>query len=180
MTTGAINQREKEEDDIEDEENYDPTCPTICFPAAEKIRWRREWRSALVVKGLGRKVSYLPLVKRLNFLWGRNGELQISDMKNDCFLVRVRNQKDYEFALEGGSWLLGDTYLIVHRWFKGFNPWKTKVLSTMVWVQLPELPTEFINKEAVMRIAAAIGKPIRVDRATKLGARGKFGRVCES
>ncbi|CAI0475331.1 unnamed protein product [Linum tenue] len=45
-------------------------------------------------------------------------------------------------------------------------------------VELPELPIEFINKEAVMRIAAAIGKPIRVDRATELGARGKFGRVC--
>ncbi|CAL1353253.1 unnamed protein product [Linum trigynum] len=29
-----------------------------------------------------------------------------------------------------------------------------------------------------MRIAEAIGLPIRVDRATELGARGKFGRVC--
>ncbi|CAI0402248.1 unnamed protein product [Linum tenue] len=29
-----------------------------------------------------------------------------------------------------------------------------------------------------MRIIEAIGKPVRVDRATKLGARGKFARVC--
>ncbi|CAI0532264.1 unnamed protein product [Linum tenue] len=78
----------------------------------------------------------------------------------------------------GGPWLLGDTYLTVHRWFKGFNPWKSVITSTMIWAQLPELPIEFINKEAVMRIAEQIGKPVRVDRVTELGARGKYARVC--
>ncbi|CAI0428682.1 unnamed protein product [Linum tenue] len=176
--TEDVEQREKEEDDFVDEEAEDPKCPTICFTATEKAKWRREWRSALVVKGLGRRVAYVPLAKRLNYLWGRHGELQISDMENGCYLVRFRNQKDYDIATMGGPWLLGDTYLTVHRWFKGFNPWKSTVTSTMVWVQLPELPIEFINKEAVLCIAEAIGRPIRVDRATELGARGKYGRVC--
>ncbi|CAI0473757.1 unnamed protein product [Linum tenue] len=165
-------------DDEVDDEEEDPTCPTIPFTVAEKIRWRREWRSALVVKGLGRRVSYIPLARRLNFLWARNGEIQISDMNNGCFLVRFRSHKDYEGATMGGPWLLGDTYLTVHRWFKGFNPWKTEVTSTMVWAQLPELPIEFINKEAVMKIGEWLGKPVRVDRATELGARGKYARVC--
>ncbi|CAI0400331.1 unnamed protein product [Linum tenue] len=150
----------------------------ILFTAAEKIWCRREWRSALVVKGLGRRVLYIPLARHLNYLWARNGEIQISDMNNDCFLVKFRSQKDYEGATMGGPWLLGDTYLTVHRWLKGFNPWKTVVKSTMVWAQLPELPIEFINKEAVMKIGAWLGKPVRVDRATELGARGKYARVC--
>ncbi|CAI0396371.1 unnamed protein product [Linum tenue] len=148
------------------------------FTAAEKIRWRREWRSALVVKGLGRRVHFLPLSRRLNYLWARNGEIQITDIKNGCFLVRFKNKLDYELASSGGPWLLGDTYLTVHRWFKGFNPWTTVIKSTIVWVQLPELPVEFVNREAVMRIAARIGKPIRVDRATEMGARAQFARVC--
>ncbi|CAI0467254.1 unnamed protein product [Linum tenue] len=80
--------------------------------------------------------------------------------------------------MEGGPWLLGDTYLTVHRWFKGFNPWKTEITTTMVWVQLPELPIEFINKEAVMKIGQWLGKPVRVDRATEIGARGRFARLC--
>ncbi|CAI0412097.1 unnamed protein product [Linum tenue] len=78
----------------------------------------------------------------------------------------------------GGPWMLGETYLTVHRWFKGFNPWKTEVTSTMVWAQLPELPIEFINKEAAMKIGGYLGKAVRVDRATELGARGKYARVC--
>ncbi|CAI0446413.1 unnamed protein product [Linum tenue] len=74
--------------------------------------------------------------------------------------------------------MMGETYLTVMRWFKGFNPWKTEVTSTLVWVQLPELPIEFINKEAAMKIGKLIGNPTRVDRATEEGARGKFARVC--
>ncbi|CAI0429363.1 unnamed protein product [Linum tenue] len=99
-------------------------------------------------------------------------------MKNGCYLVRFRDQRDYETAIMGGPWRLGDTYLTVHRRYKGFNPWKAEIKLTMIWVQLPKLPIEFINKVAVMRIVEAIGKPIRVDRATELGARGKFARVC--
>ncbi|CAI0424870.1 unnamed protein product [Linum tenue] len=64
------------------------------------------------------------------------------------------------------------------RWHKGFNPWTTEVKSTMVWVQLLDLPIEFINKEAVMGIGALMGRPVKVDRATEEGARGNFARVC--
>ncbi|CAI0406261.1 unnamed protein product [Linum tenue] len=173
-----VTQAEKEDDDQVGEEEQNPLCPTIPFTAAEKIRWRREWRSALVVKGLGRNVPYIPLVRRLNSLWRKHGELQVSDMKNGCYLVRFRHREDYELAVNSGPWLLGNTYLTVSRWYKGFNPWKSVVKSAMVWVQLPELPIEFINKEAVMKIAQFIGVPIRVDRATESGDRGKFARVC--
>ncbi|CAL1402023.1 unnamed protein product [Linum trigynum] len=74
--------------------------------------------------------------------------------------------------------MLGDTYLAVHRWFKGFNPWKSQVTSTLVWVHLLEIPEEFFNREDVMHIAELIGDPIRVDRATELGARMKYAIVC--
>ncbi|CAL1353413.1 unnamed protein product [Linum trigynum] len=108
-------QAEKEDDDECDGMEHNPNCPTIPFTAAENIRWRREWRSALVVKGLGRRVPFLPLSQRMNSLWGKHGELKISDMKNGCFLVRFRHQDDYEAAINEGPWLLGDTYLTVTR-----------------------------------------------------------------
>ncbi|CAN0875334.1 hypothetical protein LINGRAHAP2_LOCUS10770 [Linum grandiflorum] len=39
---------------------------------------------------------------------------QISDLKNGCYLVRFRSQEDYKWAITGGPWMLGDTYLTVH------------------------------------------------------------------
>ncbi|CAN0917279.1 hypothetical protein LINGRAHAP2_LOCUS30196 [Linum grandiflorum] len=90
-----------EDDEIEDEDD-DLLCPSVLFSAAEKASFRREWRSALIVKGLGRRVSYLPLARRLNFLWARNGELQITDMQNGCYLVRFR-EKEVDRATKEGA-----------------------------------------------------------------------------
>ncbi|CAN0839249.1 hypothetical protein LINGRAHAP2_LOCUS2524 [Linum grandiflorum] len=89
----------EEDDDFDDDE--DPLCPSIAFSAAEKASFRREWRSALVVKGLGRRLSYLPLARRLNYLWARNVDIQITDLTNGCYLVRFRQKEDYENAEEG-------------------------------------------------------------------------------
>ncbi|CAN0826628.1 hypothetical protein LINGRAHAP2_LOCUS743 [Linum grandiflorum] len=74
--------------------------------------------------------------------------------------------------------MLGETYLTVHQWYRGFNPWTSEVSTTIVWVQLSDLPIEFYNTLAVKRIARRIGHPICVDRATDEGARGKYARVC--
>ncbi|CAN0918881.1 hypothetical protein LINGRAHAP2_LOCUS31139 [Linum grandiflorum] len=99
-------------------------------------------------------------------------------MQNGCFLVRFREKEDYETAMTGGPWLLGDTYLTVHRWHKSFNPWNAEAKTTMVWIQLPDLPIKYYHPNAVMRIARKIGSPVRVDRATEEGARAKYARVC--
>ncbi|CAN0858740.1 hypothetical protein LINGRAHAP2_LOCUS7433, partial [Linum grandiflorum] len=99
--------------------------------------FRRVWRSALVVRGLGKRFPYSVLAPRLNYLWARNGPLNISDLHNGCFLVRFKSKQDYEWVIDGGPWML-----------------------------------------AVKRIASRIGHPIRVDRATEEGARGKYARVC--
>ncbi|CAN0840031.1 hypothetical protein LINGRAHAP2_LOCUS2722 [Linum grandiflorum] len=104
----------REEDDVLDEEEIDSLCPPILFTTTEKTSFRRAWWSALMVKGLGCKVPYLSLASRLNYLWARNGPLLISDLRNDCFLVRFRCREDYDLAISGGPWMLGDTYLTVH------------------------------------------------------------------
>ncbi|CAN0830964.1 hypothetical protein LINGRAPRIM_LOCUS3434 [Linum grandiflorum] len=160
------------------DEEDDPLCPSILFTTVEKLCFRKEWRSALVVKGLVRRIPYLLLARRLNSLWAMSGNLQISNLNNGCFLVRFRAKEDYEIAVTGGPWMLGETYLTVHRWHKGFNPWDSTITKTLMWIQLPDLQVEFYHPEAVMRITSRIGKPVRVDRATKEGAPAKYARVC--
>ncbi|CAI0559012.1 unnamed protein product [Linum tenue] len=76
------------------------------------------------------------------------------------------NQMDYEKDSMGGPWMIGNHYIIVRPWRKAFNAKFAEVVTTLVWARLPELPFEFLNREAVERIASRIGCPIRVDRAT--------------
>ncbi|CAI0419541.1 unnamed protein product [Linum tenue] len=74
--------------------------------------------------------------------------------------------------------MIGDHYITAVPWRKGFNPRAHSITSTLVWLQLPDLPIELYHPEAVLRIASRAGRPIRLDRATETGARAKFARVC--
>ncbi|CAI0389740.1 unnamed protein product [Linum tenue] len=74
--------------------------------------------------------------------------------------------------------MLGDDYITTQQWKKDFVPRKTEIVATLAWLQLPDLPIEFYHPEAVTRIASYVGKLVRLDRAMKLGARGKYARVC--
>ncbi|CAN0846423.1 hypothetical protein LINGRAHAP2_LOCUS4447, partial [Linum grandiflorum] len=95
-----------------------PIVPCYFFTTREKICFRREWRSALVVKQLDWRVPYLPLARCLNFMWVKHGNLQISDLSSGCSFFRFREKFDYEVAITGNPWLLGATYVTVHRWHK--------------------------------------------------------------
>ncbi|CAI0554936.1 unnamed protein product [Linum tenue] len=143
----------------------------------EKQRWRREWRSALIVKVLGRTFAFPVISRRLEVLWAKCGSIQVSSLSFGFYAVRFTSQIDYEIAAAGGPWMIGDFYITVRPWRKNFNPQMAEVASTMVWARFPGLPREFINKEAVERIAEKIGRPVRVDRATQTGDRGKYARV---
>ncbi|CAI0411260.1 unnamed protein product [Linum tenue] len=138
----------------------------------------REWRSALVVKALGRSVSYTLMAKRLFGLWAKAGTIQVTSVKNGYFLVRFTSGIDYERAVTGGPWLVGDNYLTVHPWSEDFNPYEHEISSTLVWARLLDLPIHYFHQVAVMKIGSRIGKPIRVDQATSTGSRSDYARVC--
>ncbi|CAL1353872.1 unnamed protein product [Linum trigynum] len=160
------------------DEEIDPICPEIQFSAAEKRSFCLPWRSALVVKVLGRTTSYTAISRRLNQLWAKAGGLQITYTRNGFYLVRSISGVDYERAITGGPWMVGDNYLTVHMWHKTFDPYEREILSTKVWERLLEIPIQFFHENAVMKIAQRIGKPFRVDQATITADRGEYARVC--
>ncbi|CAL1413621.1 unnamed protein product [Linum trigynum] len=168
----------KEDIQPEKTSDEDPLCPTIYFSPEEWKNYRREWRAALMLKVLGRSFPYPIMAKRLNMLWAKNGTIQITNRPNGYFFVRFTSKLDYELVLTGGPWLIGDNYITTQKWKKGFNPRNCTIDSTSVWIRLPDLPIELYHPEAVLRIAKKAGTPIRVDRATELGARGVFAHAC--
>ncbi|CAL1359965.1 unnamed protein product [Linum trigynum] len=156
----------------------DPKCPPIQFSAAEERLFCRDLRSALVVKALGRSVSYTAMSLRLNTIWAKAGGIQVTSMKKGYFLIRFTSGLDYERAITGGPWMIGPSYLTVHMWDKYFNPYEHEISSTVVWARLLELPIQYFHQEAVMKIGRRMGKPIRIDAATRTKARSDYARVC--
>ncbi|CAN1154381.1 hypothetical protein LINPERHAP2_LOCUS19982 [Linum perenne] len=115
--------------------------------------------------------------RRLEALWARSGPIQVSDLANNFFLVRFSSESDYSTAAFGGPWKIFDFYIAVAKWSPSFNE-EGPIQSILTWVRLPRLPIHYFNPVAVKRIGDHIGKTVRLDLATKEGARGRFARVC--
>ncbi|CAN1320742.1 hypothetical protein LINPERPRIM_LOCUS31818 [Linum perenne] len=154
-----------------------PRCPRILFSEAEVKALYKPWSRALVVKVLERSFSLLAVKRRLEYLWARTGQIQVSDMANNFFLVRFTNEEDYSNAAFGGPWKIYDYYISVAQWSPSFNE-EEPIKSILTWVRLPKLPIQYFNSLAVHRIGNCIGRTVRMDLATEEGARCRYARVC--
>jgi hypothetical protein len=163
-------------EDEEDEDEED--CPVIKLSAEEKKRIRSPWRQTLIVKVMGRRVGYMYLIKRLKTLWKIQTDLELVDLGNDFFLAKFANEVDKEYALYNGPWMIADHYLTVRTWHPNFDPYEAKIDKVAVWVRLPDLAMEYYDNSVLWIIGNKIGKTLKVDRATSIGMRGNYARIC--
>ncbi|KAH0685591.1 hypothetical protein KY290_017077 [Solanum tuberosum] len=62
------------------------------------------------------------------------------------------------------------------KWDPMFNP-EEETTTTIAWISFPSLPPIFFGREAVFSLAAAVGKPLQVDMATRNQTRPSCARV---
>lgn len=67
---------------------------------------------------------------------------------------------------------------MVQAWSPHFDPLKSEIETTPVWVRLSNIPVNFYHKAILMGIAKGLGKPVRVDATTLNFERARFARVC--
>ncbi|WOL11021.1 hypothetical protein Cni_G19782 [Canna indica] len=68
--------------------------------------------------------------------------------------------------------------LLLTPWRANFQPFLEKIEAIPIWLQLSGLPIEYLQKDILMRIASAIGQPIKIDNVTLKGQRARFARLC--
>ncbi|CAN0880876.1 hypothetical protein LINGRAHAP2_LOCUS13898 [Linum grandiflorum] len=159
------------------EHPVNPRCPSICFSEEEIQSFHKPWSRALVVKVLERSFAFPTIKRRLENLWAKHGQIQVTDASNAFFIVRFSDPADYHLAAFRGPWKIYDYYITVARWSPDFD--ETALISKILtWVRLPKLPIHYFNNVAVSRIGDYIGRTVRLDLATEEGARGRFARVC--
>ncbi|CAN1144206.1 hypothetical protein LINPERHAP2_LOCUS13974 [Linum perenne] len=154
-----------------------PSCPRIRFTPEEHRSFVKPWSKALVVKVIERNFSYGAMKRRLESLWAKHGQIQVSDLSNAFFAVRFSDKDDYSRAAFEGPWKIFDYYITVLPWSPDFKVYEP-IRKILTWVRLPDLPLHFFNHLAVSRIGSYVGKTFRVDMATADGERAKYARVC--
>lgn len=89
--------------------------PEVTFTDEELDQWSKPWRNTLIVKVLGKRVSFSQIEAKLNKEWTTNGAIKITNMAYGFFLVRLQSQKDYKTSFFDGPWKIAYRYLIVQR-----------------------------------------------------------------
>lgn len=104
--------------------------------------------------------------------------MEIVDVGHGFYMVKFDELGDREKVIGGCPWIIFDHYLAVRPWKPDFIASEIKIDSTMAWIRFPSLGMEYYDKNVLMALASAVGKPIRVDIRTIEASRGKFARVC--
>ncbi|KAL8152877.1 hypothetical protein V2J09_010637 [Rumex salicifolius] len=136
------------------------------------------WKSAVIVKPLGKFIPYTVMESKLQSLWKPSNKMTILDLANGYYVVRFDSQHDHANVMTGGPWMVFGHYLVLKAWYPTFDPEKDLISSTPAWVRISNLPF-FLYEEGVLRnIARGIGEVIRVDTRTLYSDRGRYARVC--
>ncbi|KAL0309220.1 UNVERIFIED_CONTAM: hypothetical protein Sradi_5864300 [Sesamum radiatum] len=122
--------------------------------------------------------SYCSITDALASLWKTSGTIQISDLGEGCYILKLSSPEDYFMALAGGGALIPFFIMHIQQWKPNFVPSQSLPSSLVIWVQFPNLPIEYYDFDVLFHIAKLIGRPIKMDQHTFQKQRCKFARVC--
>ncbi|RYQ87684.1 hypothetical protein Ahy_B09g095213 [Arachis hypogaea] len=129
------------------EEPFNP-CPTIPVSKEEFEEWCKPWKNALMVKVLGKRVTFTFMEQRLCRDWESKGKIHVIDMNRDYFLVHFSDEEDYTHALMEGPWMIAGHYLIVQRWRPFFLADSTEEGNQNGKSESPQNQTNHINGQS--------------------------------
>ncbi|XP_061344063.1 uncharacterized protein LOC133290032 [Gastrolobium bilobum] len=122
-----IQRKEEEEDGCDEDLSHgaveDPLCPVLRLSKSEHKGSCKQWRKALIIKLMGKKIGTRFLMARLQRLWNLVSTYELIDLDNGFLLLRFHDDGDYVHVLEEGPWVVADHYIVVQRWFPFFDPY---------------------------------------------------------
>ncbi|CAA0823411.1 Unknown protein [Striga hermonthica] len=133
----------------------------------------RPYEDGLVVRLLGKRVSYFYMKEGLKRLWKPHGHLELIDLANGFFMVKFTREDDRDTALNGGPWMLSGHYVTVQKWTPQFNSFNDVIENTLVWIRFSELNIAMFDENIMFCLASMVGTPIRIDLNTSNVERGK-------
>jgi hypothetical protein len=131
------------------------------------MEMRDLWRLTLIIKVLGKGVTYAALARRLKQIWNPKADFLLMDLERDFFIASFSSQEDYDYLLKNGPWMVQDHYLSIRKWHAKFDPDEAKIEKVAVWVRVPGLPVEYYSKIFFHRLGDRIGKTVRIDVNTQ-------------
>lgn len=110
--------------------------------------------------------------------WKPIEEVPLIYLGSDFFLLKFQKEENMIHALHDGPWFILNHFLYVRRWEPKFLASEAHLTYSAIWIQLPELPTEFYDIEILQKLGNKVGKLIKIDACTSAATRGPYAHIC--
>lgn len=117
----------------------------------------------MILKVLGKKVGFKTLEQKVGEIWKLQHDFELTDLEEGYFIARFRNKEEYDRVLDGGPWIIQGHYVTISKWRPEFRASSNKILSTLVWIQVPGLPVEYYTEDFLMKLGNTLGKAVKID-----------------
>nr|XP_009790993.1 PREDICTED: uncharacterized protein LOC104238354 [Nicotiana sylvestris] len=151
---------------------------SIPLSQEDKERLHLPWRYSVIIKIFKRKMSHHMLRSKLNDLWKPSDQLILIDLGWDFYIVKFSLEESMVRALHLGPWFISGNFLFVRKWEPKFVPQEATLTSTAIWIRLPQLPTEFCDKDILEKVGRKLGKLLKIDQCTSSTLRERYARIC--
>lgn len=101
---------------------------------------------------------------------------QLTDIENDYYLAKFESTVDYNNIISKGPWVIYDHYLTVQPWSTLFSIADIFPQNVVAWIQIPGLFDAFYKRSLLQEIRSLVGKVVKIDVQTDIGAHGQFAR----
>nr|XP_033508752.1 uncharacterized protein LOC117273670 [Nicotiana tomentosiformis] len=127
---------------------------SVALSQEDKNRMYQPWRFSVIIK------------------------LILIDLGWDFFIVKFSLEENMAKALHLRPWFVSGNFISVRIWEPKFVPQEATLSSTAMWIRLPQLPTEFYDKEILKKVGRKLGKLLKIDSCTSFMLRGRYARIC--
>ncbi|KAK4716481.1 hypothetical protein R3W88_014819 [Solanum pinnatisectum] len=153
--------------DEQDNTNNHPNF--IPITANDKQRLYSPWKYSLIIKLVG---------NCLQALWQLTEKINLIDLTEDLYLIKLSKPENCETILHQGPWFLGSQFISIRKWEPKFNPSMTQIDFSILWVRLLKLPTEFYDLKILQQIGNQIGTILKIDTVIINTTRERYVRLC--
>ncbi|PPS13624.1 hypothetical protein GOBAR_AA06953 [Gossypium barbadense] len=130
--------------------------PAIDFSERIQQILYKEMEQTVVLKLLGRNISYGALNTRISRLWNPSMPFHLMDIENGYFLAKFQSPDDYA---------------------KDFIPSQAYPSMVLAWIRLSGLLRFLYKRRILEEIGRIIGKVVQLDFNTDSRTRGRFARM---
>lgn len=127
---------------------------------------------------MGKSLSKDFLKNELSKIWNWAGPLELMAIGKGFYIVVCPNSQKKSELLADGPWFALGSHIWLQPWKPSFEPSKVTINQKQIWVHMPKIPIEFLQKQMLMKIGKSIVKVLKIDTNSIEGDRRRYASLC--